>query len=62
VIAEAEREGPARDRTSSTRSIAQCAQQDAFLPQIAGTVVLVGAPNPSFEVNSAPLSRCRSMS
>jgi putative ATPase len=38
------------------------AQQDAFLPAVEnGTVVLVGATteNPSFEVNSALLSRCR---
>ena len=38
------------------------AQQDAFLPHVEkGTVVLVGATteNPSFEVNSALLSRCR---
>lgn len=38
------------------------AQQDAFLPHIEkGTIVLVGATteNPSFEVNSALLSRCR---
>jgi putative ATPase len=38
------------------------AQQDAFLPHVeAGTIVLVGATteNPSFEVNSALLSRCR---
>lgn len=38
------------------------AQQDAFLPYVeAGTVVLVGATteNPSFELNSALLSRCR---
>ncbi len=37
-------------------------QQDAFLPHVeAGTVILVGATteNPSFEVNSALLSRCR---
>jgi putative ATPase len=37
------------------------AQQDALLPHVeAGTVVLVGATteNPSFEVNSALLSRC----
>src|SRR5262250_3712901 len=37
-------------------------QQDAFLPHVEkGTVVLVGATteNPSFEVNSALLSRCR---
>src|SRR5262249_19760356 len=38
------------------------AQQDAFLPHVEkGTVVLVGATteNPSFELNSALLSRCR---
>jgi putative ATPase len=38
------------------------AQQDAFLPHVeSGTIVLVGATteNPSFEVNSALLSRCR---
>ena len=38
------------------------AQQDAFLPYVEdGTVTLVGATteNPSFEVNSALLSRCR---
>jgi putative ATPase len=38
------------------------AQQDAFLPHVeAGTIVLVGATteNPSFEVNSALLSRSR---
>ncbi len=38
------------------------AQQDAFLPHVEkGTVILVGATteNPSFEVNSALLSRCR---
>ena len=38
------------------------AQQDALLPHIEdGTVTLVGATteNPSFEVNSAILSRCR---
>jgi putative ATPase len=38
------------------------AQQDAFLPHIErGTIVLVGATteNPSFELNSALLSRCR---
>jgi putative ATPase len=37
-------------------------QQDAFLPHVEkGTIVLVGATteNPSFEVNSALLSRCR---
>jgi putative ATPase len=38
------------------------AQQDAFLPHVeSGTIVLIGATteNPSFEVNSALLSRCR---
>ncbi len=38
------------------------AQQDAFLPYVeSGDVVLIGATteNPSFEVNSALLSRCR---
>lgn len=38
------------------------AQQDAFLPVVEdGTVILVGATteNPSFELNSALLSRCR---
>src|SRR5262249_27930860 len=38
------------------------ARQDAFLPQVEkGIIVLVGATteNPSFEVNSALLSRCR---
>jgi putative ATPase len=38
------------------------AQQDAFLPYVEnGTIVLIGATteNPSFEVNSALLSRCR---
>lgn len=38
------------------------AQQDAFLPHIErGTIVFVGATteNPSFELNSALLSRCR---
>ncbi|MDX1583072.1 MAG: replication-associated recombination protein A [Thermoanaerobaculia bacterium] len=38
------------------------AQQDAFLPYVeAGDVILIGATteNPSFEVNSALLSRCR---
>ncbi len=38
------------------------AQQDAFLPSIEnGTVILIGATteNPSFELNSALLSRCR---
>ncbi|MBQ1881261.1 MAG: replication-associated recombination protein A [Lachnospiraceae bacterium] len=38
------------------------AQQDAFLPYVEkGTIVLIGATteNPSFEVNSALLSRCK---
>jgi putative ATPase len=38
------------------------AQQDAFLPYVeSGTIVLVGATteNPSFEINSALLSRMR---
>jgi putative ATPase len=38
------------------------AQQDAFLPHVeTGTIVLIGATteNPSFECNSALLSRCR---
>ena len=38
------------------------AQQDVFLPHVEdGTIVLIGATteNPSFEVNSALLSRCR---
>lgn len=38
------------------------AQQDAFLPHVEkGSIVLIGATteNPSFEVNSALLSRCR---
>src|SRR6266849_7913794 len=38
------------------------AQQDAFLPYVeAGVIVLIGATteNPSFEVNSALLSRCK---
>ncbi|EJW89165.1 replication-associated recombination protein A, partial [gut metagenome] len=37
-------------------------QQDAFLPYVEkGSIVLIGATteNPSFEVNSALLSRCR---
>ncbi|PJA47784.1 AAA family ATPase [Candidatus Uhrbacteria bacterium CG_4_9_14_3_um_filter_36_7] len=37
-------------------------QQDAFLPSVEdGTIVLIGATteNPSFEINSALLSRCR---
>lgn len=40
------------------------AQQDAFLPHVeAGTILLIGATteNPSFEVNRALLSRCRTL-
>src|SRR5699024_631478 len=38
------------------------AQQDAFLPYVErGSIILIGATteNPSFEVNSALLSRCK---
>ena len=38
------------------------AQQDAFLPFVEkGSIILIGATteNPSFEVNSALLSRCK---
>ena len=38
------------------------AQQDAFLPYVEkGSIILIGATteNPSFEINSALLSRCR---
>ena len=38
------------------------AQQDAFLPYVErGSIVLIGATteNPSFEINSALLSRCK---
>jgi putative ATPase len=66
VIAEADE----RLRASGRRTILFCdeihrfnkAQQDAFLPHVeAGTVILIGATteNPSFEVNSALLSRSR---
>jgi len=66
IIAEAE----VRLRTTERRTILFCdeihrfnrAQQDAFLPHVeAGTVILIGATteNPSFEVNSALLSRSR---
>ncbi|HSG80765.1 MAG TPA: replication-associated recombination protein A, partial [Gemmatimonadota bacterium] len=66
VIAEAEE----RLQATGRRTILFCdeihrfnrAQQDAFLPHVeAGTVVLIGATteNPSFEVNSALLSRSR---
>jgi putative ATPase len=66
VIGEAERERARR----GTRTILfvdeihrfNRGQQDAFLPHVEkGTVILVGATteNPSFEVNSALLSRCR---
>ncbi len=66
IIAEAEE----RLRATERRTILFCdeihrfnrAQQDAFLPHVeAGTVILIGATteNPSFEVNSALLSRSR---
>ena len=66
VMAEAER----LRRTTGRRSIVfideihrfNKAQQDAFLPRVeAGDIVLIGATteNPSFEVISALLSRCR---
>jgi putative ATPase len=66
IIAEAE----ARLHRTGRRTILFCdeihrfnrAQQDAFLPHVeAGTVILIGATteNPSFEVNSALLSRSR---
>jgi putative ATPase len=66
IIAQAEE----RLRVTDQRTILFCdeihrfnrAQQDAFLPHVeAGTVVLIGATteNPSFEVNSALLSRSR---
>ena len=38
------------------------AQQDAFLPFVEkGSIILIGATteNPSFEINSALLSRCK---
>jgi len=63
-------EADERLRLNGRRTILFCdeihrfnrAQQDAFLPHVeAGTVILIGATteNPSFEVNSALLSRCR---
>src|SRR3989475_4484676 len=66
VVAEAER-ARARQRTRTILFVDEIhrfnrAQQDAFLPHVeTGTIVLVGATteNPSFEVNSALLSRCR---
>jgi len=66
VVAEAERER-ARRRTRTILFVDEIhrfnrAQQDAFLPHVEkGTIILVGATteNPSFEVNSALLSRCR---
>jgi putative ATPase len=66
VVAEAERER-ARHRTRTILFVDEIhrfnrAQQDAFLPHVEkGTVILIGATteNPSFEVNSALLSRCR---
>src|SRR6184192_1234356 len=66
VVAEAEREH-ARHRTRTILFVDEIhrfnrAQQDAFLPHVEkGTLILIGATteNPSFEVNSALLSRCR---
>jgi len=66
VVVEAER-AHARQRTRTILFVDEIhrfnrAQQDAFLPHVEkGTLVLVGATteNPSFEVNSALLSRCR---
>ena len=66
VVAEAER-ARARQGTRTILFVDEIhrfnrAQQDAFLPHVeTGTLVLVGATteNPSFEVNSALLSRCR---
>ena len=66
VIAEAEAER-AQNRRSTVLFVDEIhrfnrAQQDAFLPHVEhGTIILVGATteNPSFEVNSALLSRCR---
>ncbi|MEE9133185.1 MAG: replication-associated recombination protein A [Gemmatimonadota bacterium] len=66
IIAEAEK----RLSITGRRTILFCdeihrfnrAQQDAFLPHVeAGTIILIGATteNPSFEVNSALLSRSR---
>ena len=66
VIAEADE----RLQATGRRTILFCdeihrfnrAQQDAFLPHVeAGTIILIGATteNPSFEVNSALLSRSR---
>src|SRR5213594_5276091 len=66
VVAEAETER-ARRRRCTILFVDEIhrfnrAQQDAFLPHVEeGTLVLIGATteNPSFEVNSALLSRCR---
>jgi len=66
VVAEAEAERSRRAR-STVLFVDEIhrfnrGQQDAFLPHVEkGTIVLVGATteNPSFEVNSALLSRCR---
>ena len=66
VVAEAETER-ARRRSRTILFVDEIhrfnrGQQDAFLPHVEkGTIVLVGATteNPSFEVNSALLSRCR---
>jgi putative ATPase len=66
VIAEAEEERRAQGRATvlfvDEIHRFNRAQQDAFLPHVEnGTIVLIGATteNPSFEVNSALLSRCR---
>jgi putative ATPase len=66
VVAQAEAE-LARRRTPTILFVDEIhrfnrAQQDAFLPHVErGALVLIGATteNPSFEVNSALLSRCR---
>ena len=57
VMAEAEQNRLMGERTRFNK-----AQQDAFLPFVEkGSIVLIGATteNPSFEVNSALLSRCK---
>jgi len=56
------RDGLSKRSSSSMRSIGSTAQQDAFLSYVeAGDITLIGATteNPSFEVNSALLSRCK---
>src|SRR5208337_4392735 len=65
VMADAERNGRLADRTvlfSDEIHRLKKAQQDAFLPYVErGDVILIGATteNPSFEVNSALLSRAK---